>query len=288
MKLTKGKISKILNKKKQSRKKPNNKKRKLDKNTKNARTFRRKRSVNLSNKTFKNLHLNKSKGGEGKDTTNSKKSEVETFEQQPVETTSTTTTSTPMELEQNEIKPVETVEEQPTSTTTSTPMETDNDVKPVEEVSESQTTPMETNDEVEPLETVETVEEDPTSTPMTTEDIFKPDENDEEGDPSLSTPTPSTPMLIEDDVKQFENVDKKYNDELPEDVSKSINTVMDFVTSKIANKININIPSNEGESNIQNGFNAVNEATEQMASSQTQNAGRKQKFRLTKKSRKSK
>jgi len=167
-------------------------------------------------------------------------------------------------------------------------METDNDVKPVEEVSESQTTPMETNDEVEPLETVETVEEDPTSTPMTTEDIFKPDENDEEGDPSLSTPTPSTPMLIEDDVKQFENVDKKYNDELPEDVSKSINTVMDFVTSKIANKININIPSNEGESNIQNGFNAVNEATEQMASSQTQNAGRKQKFRLTKKSRKSK
>jgi hypothetical protein len=116
-------------------------------------------------------------------------------------------------------------------------------------------------------------------------------------------------MEIEDDVKPVENVENVENlendyntateskTELPEDVSKSINTVMDFVTSKIANKININTPSNDGESNVQNGFNAVNEATEKMSSTQTntqsqpqpqlqsQNAGKKKKFRLTKKSR---
>ena len=131
---------------------------------------------------------------------------------------------------------------------------------------------------------------------MTSEDIFKPDENDQEEDLSVSGPTPSTPMIIEDDVKSDESNEKKSNDEfetkheLPEDVSKSINTVMDFVTSKIANKININIPSNVSESNIQNvqnGFDAVNEATEKMSSTQSnsQNAGKKKKFRLTKKSR---
>ena len=93
-----------------------------------------------------------------------------------------------------------------------------------------------------------------------------------------------TPMELEN------NETSTSEPELPEEVSKSINTVMDFVTSKIANKININIPSNVSESNIQNvqnGFDAVNEATEKMSStqSQTQNAGKKKQFRLTKKSR---
>jgi hypothetical protein len=176
-------------------------------------------------------------------------------------------------------------------------MELGDDFKQVEPLEEpaplpSSSTPMETEDD--DFKPVEPIKEEPTSTPMTTEDIFKPDENDEQEDLSLSTPTPSTPMIIEDDVKSDENIEKKYNDvigtkdELPEDVSKSINTVMDFVTSKIANKININIPSNVSESNIQNvqnGFNAVNEATEKMASSQIQNAGKRKKFRLTKKSR---
>jgi hypothetical protein len=70
---------------------------------------------------------------------------------------------------------------------------------------------------------------------------------------------------------------------------------MYFVTSKIADKINIDAASNDDNvpnfQNIQNGFDAVNEATEKMTSSQpqpqpqAQNAGKKKKFRLTKKSR---
>jgi hypothetical protein len=64
---------------------------------------------------------------------------------------------------------------------------------------------------------------------------------------------------------------------------------MDFVTSKIADKINISInqetSSNQKTSSVQNGFDAVNDATEKMASNIVQNAGRKKKFRLTKKSR---
>jgi hypothetical protein len=63
---------------------------------------------------------------------------------------------------------------------------------------------------------------------------------------------------------------------------------MEFVTSKVADKIkndmnqDPNSPQNPG---MQNGFDAVNAATETMASPGTQNAGRKKKFRLTKKSR---
>ena len=64
---------------------------------------------------------------------------------------------------------------------------------------------------------------------------------------------------------------------------------MDFVTSKIADKINIGVnqetSSDQKTSSLQNGFDAVNDATEQMASTSVQNAGRKKRFRLTKKSR---
>jgi hypothetical protein len=59
MKLTKGKISKIINKKKQSVKKINNKKRRTSKN----KTFRKKKSLNLANKTLKRIKYKKTKGG---------------------------------------------------------------------------------------------------------------------------------------------------------------------------------------------------------------------------------
>ena len=71
--------------------------------------------------------------------------------------------------------------------------------------------------------------------------------------------------------------------ELPQEVSVSINNVMNYVTSQIVDKIKQGTDMNSNEtSSMQNGFNAVNEATETMSNA---NIGgtRKQKFRLTKK-----
>jgi hypothetical protein len=63
MKLTKGKISKLYNKKKQTMKRKVNKKKSSNKN----RTFRRKQKVNLARKSLKRLRYNKLSGGIGTD-----------------------------------------------------------------------------------------------------------------------------------------------------------------------------------------------------------------------------
>jgi hypothetical protein len=63
MKLTKGKINKLLHKKKQTRKKYSPKNKKQNANNKHALTFRRK-NINLASKTLKNLKDKKIKGGQ--------------------------------------------------------------------------------------------------------------------------------------------------------------------------------------------------------------------------------
>lgn len=60
MKLTKGKISKLYNKKRQSLKKNNNKRKTSSKN----KTFRKKRNIHLARKSLKNFHYKKQRGGE--------------------------------------------------------------------------------------------------------------------------------------------------------------------------------------------------------------------------------
>jgi hypothetical protein len=60
MKLTKGKISKLYNKKRQSLKKKNNKRKTSSKNM----TFRKKRNIHLARKSLKNFHYKKQSGGE--------------------------------------------------------------------------------------------------------------------------------------------------------------------------------------------------------------------------------
>ena len=60
MKLTKGKISKLYNQKKQSLKKKVNKK----KSSSKSRTFRKKRRINLARKSLKRFNYKKYKGGE--------------------------------------------------------------------------------------------------------------------------------------------------------------------------------------------------------------------------------
>jgi hypothetical protein len=73
MKLTKGKISKIMNKKKQTAKKPN-KKYKMKKEKK---TFRKKNALNLANKTLKRIKYKK--GGDSPKIEENKEVEMTTF-----------------------------------------------------------------------------------------------------------------------------------------------------------------------------------------------------------------
>ena len=59
MKLTKGKISKLYNKKKQSLKKKVNKKKSSSRN----KTFRKKRNIHLARKSLKRFYYKKQRGG---------------------------------------------------------------------------------------------------------------------------------------------------------------------------------------------------------------------------------
>jgi len=59
MKLTKGKITKLYNKKKQSLKKINKRK-----GSTKSKTFRRKRQVNLATKSLKSFNYKKQRGGD--------------------------------------------------------------------------------------------------------------------------------------------------------------------------------------------------------------------------------
>ena len=134
--------------------------------------------------------------------------------------------------------------------------------------------PLETSD-ITPIVNEEPIIAPPTpppteELPLETSDIITPIVNEE------SIIAPPTPPLTVQTTK-----------ELPEEVSKSINTVMEFVTSKIANKINIDIDHEKELNNIssiQDGFDALNETNKKFISS-PQNGGKPKKFRLTKKSR---
>ena len=80
---------------------------------------------------------------------------------------------------------------------------------------------------------------------------------------------------------------------LPENVSESINEVIDFLTSKIASEITSKMNLNDRYVN-QDGFESVNKAAETMSTSDNSNESRmeggtkRKKFHLTRKSRKHK
>ena len=85
------------------------------------------------------------------------------------------------------------------------------------------------------------------------------------------------------------------NNLLPENVSESLNTVLNYLTNEITNQVteNISLNTNNNPVNIQNGYDAVNQATEIMATSNNRGNNleggkiKRKKFRITKKSRKS-
>jgi hypothetical protein len=86
------------------------------------------------------------------------------------------------------------------------------------------------------------------------------------------------------------------NNLLPVNVSESLNTVLNYLTNEITHQVteNINLNNNnDNQINIQDGYNAVNQASEIMATPNNEENNleggkmKRKKFKLTKKSRKS-
>ena len=152
-----------------------------------------------------------------------------------------------------------------------------------EEVSKSEDIPV-------PTETMQPADQ---NTTLESNDLYPPIVN-QEAPKSEENPVPTETMQPIDSYTSNANEQTKdpfselsSTTPLPEEVSKSINTVMEFVTSKIANKINLDVDKENYTGNvskIQNGFDAVNEANEKIMAT-SQNGGKTKKFRLTKKSR---
>ena len=316
MKLTKGKISKLINKKRQSKKKYKNKKQK----TKNRRTFRKKRNINLSNKTLKNHRYKKTSGGDPV---------------APLETGETIPSSVNEEVPKSDdllvptepvasLEPVETIpssvnEEVPKNDDLLVPTEPAASLEPVETIPSSVNEEVPKSDEIlVPTEPVETIpsrvnEEVIIPTPSVTNPFEANDFQESLNEEQMPLETNEPPIIVNEEVTKSDDdgdVSKEpvmletnisqpiVNEEvvvpinetsrtgLPEEVSKSIDTVMEFVTSKIADKINLDIGQENPlgkNSKIQNGIDLLNEENKTLLSSQ--NGGKQKKFRLTRKSR---
>ena len=123
MKLTKGKISKLYNKKRQSLKKNNNKRKSSTKN----KTFRKKRNIHLARKSLKRFQYNKQRGGEDDDKNSqeniskieSKETPTLTEGEQSIDPTSTIINDS-----KDEITPIVKQLETPIETSLETPIET--------------------------------------------------------------------------------------------------------------------------------------------------------------------
>ena len=128
MKLTKGKISKLYNKKRQSLKKH-----KKLKTSYKKRTFRNKRKINLARKSLKRLHHRKYKGGDGDDTPKD-----DTKENIKTETTNQPVISDESQMTETTDQPVISDESQMTETTdNSTEGVLDVPIQPTEQISAS-------------------------------------------------------------------------------------------------------------------------------------------------------
>jgi hypothetical protein len=132
MKLTKGKISKLYNKNKQTLKKKANKRKTSNK----SKTFRRKQKINLARKTLKRFHYKKQKGGEI-----IPPKEVTTKDDADVDIVSSENVATP--IEKSVVQPVEQPLENPVVSETE-PVEKPvvSEAKPVEKPVESEAEPV--------------------------------------------------------------------------------------------------------------------------------------------------
>ena len=297
MKLTKGKISKLYNKNKQTLKKKANKRKTSNK----SKTFRRKQKVNLARKSLKRFHYKKQKGGD----------DIPPKEITPnADTVSNENIETPVKADMNtNNEPI--IDSSPLAGTAVLNVEdikktsVDGMAAPVaEEVMKAPAT-----EEVEVVESPATEEVDVVQAPATEEVVETPATEEVVETPAeevvqapaeevVETPvteevevveapvaeevveapvaeevveTPATEEVVEavEPLVSQTNTEKKADvpmkQEKNEELKAAINTVVDYISEKISENVSKNIASPSGE-NIQNGFESINKTVETMAS----------------------
>jgi hypothetical protein len=277
MNLTKGKISKLYSKKKQSLKRNKNKRGHSGK----SKTFRKNKRVNLARKSLKRLHFKENKGGGvndnelPKETTDNKQvddyvaNSASKAEPSPVIGSpfkSPPETSTEPSFESPEFS------DTPPSESSSAP-----DVTPsaVEEtpptVEETPPTVEETPPTVE--ETTPAVEETPPASDVTppasdvtppASDVTPPAPEETPLAPDVTPPSPSVDPTVDEPTASPTVVESTNNDD-PE-LASAINNVVSLITEKVTTKVSEEVNANSVDA-AQNGFKEIDETARIMGSS---------------------
>ena len=285
MKLTKGKISKLYNKKKQSLKKKVNKK----KGSRRNKTFREKRNIHLARKSLKRFHYKKHKGGAEYEEKNSQESIPKISEDSSADVEKVVNPTSEI-IEQPNIENVE----QPVDLS-ATPVESENVEQPVD----LSATPMEENNVEQHV--------DLNASPAVKKRV-NPEHINRIGKALNSvTSHPASPLAKHPMGKLLNRLTAKYVEENnvknPSELSitslekpnkteviNSLSNVVDYITDTVAEKVSKNVLSDkdretpqDGEK-PQDGFDSVNKAAEMMTSS----GGKRRKTRKFKISKKNK
>lgn len=263
MKLTKGKISKLYNKKKQSLKKA--KKRKL---SHKRRTFRNKRKVNLARKTLKRFNYKKYKGGA-------------ISEEIPKE--ENITTSNVEENQLNNLPAEESVtnlhtEEPVSEMPTEEPVTDLNTENPVSEVpTEEPVSKLSPN--ITPEEPINSVPFNESESEMANEYGLDETTAIEEPVTESSTEEPITELPTEEPISE-EHIAEEPVVEEPnkQELIKSLTQVVDYITDTVAKKVSENVGTSSDYP--QDGFGAVNTAASTMAMSGGSRFKKTRHFRL--------
>ena len=271
MKLTKGKLSKILNKKKQSHKKKNHKRKSHKRNT-----FRNSKRINLANKTLKNFKI----GGDPDEVSTNVDQIVPSVVEDDSDNKETLVSEEIVTPAEEIVTPAEEIV---------TPAE--EIVTPAEEIvtpAEEIVTPAE--EIVTPAEETVTQAEEIVTPP---EEIVTPGEEinqaQELADAEAAEATKKAQELADAEadskVQEVATPVSETSTEIPsneiitDEVNKSINILADLVASKIAAKIQ----GNSSSPDVQNGFKSVDNIANVLGSSKGGSKYKTKRFRLTKK-----
>jgi len=295
MKLTKGKVSKILNKKNQSKKKY----KKLIKKNKNINTFR-KRHLNLANKTLKRI----TGGDDGKTKLDESLSGQETLStnSEPLPTNSETlptnseplpTNSEPLASSEDDVSLGER-EKDNSMLSNEVPVTTREDsndfvsqnkipeeplIFPPADMKSRDSETSSLSDEERPSSTLfNDIDEENASDTTTnaTNEERKPEEQPlqletQETSEASESPTQLETQEISEEQPQLERQETPListtNEKTSGTVTESFNQVIDFLSSQIASKVvsHMNLSSNETSNMNQDAFETVNHAAETMA-----------------------
>ena len=294
MKLTKGKLSKLYNKKKQSLKKVNKKK-----GSNKSKTFRRKRNMNLARKSLKRIRQN---GGEEEEMPKANAQEVTaseipepqaenlTIEEQtilPEPSPIEEQTILPEPLSEIQTLPPSDIEMEPTIEELMLPEEKNkDDIEIIEPTSDETILSQGENLEQPQGENLEVEQEPQRENLEEISEVVEPQgvNLEEEQEPVEQGIEEPIEQGIEEPIEQGieEPIQNEIQDTKKEEVKDALNTIVDYISDKVSEKVSQSV-SPSTENNIQNGFDSVNNAAESLALSGGEPKKRKtRKFRIQK------